>query len=129
MHCLCFYLLCQAGTIGASLFHSDGMIIQEQGNTQTVGAVWVVLVTINPPTPLPMQEWVRRVRYGITSAGKQVYAGDKQVWEARLSALGLQSTMQSISPQPVMQRTLQRLRRGLVDLIGEASLERVWTKM
>ena len=80
------------------------------------GGLW--LGAYNPEIVL-IQEWARRV--GMASAGKRVSAGDKQVWEARLSALGLQCAMQSISPQPVMPRTLQRPRKELVDLISEAS--------
>ena len=74
-----------------------------------------------------MQEWARRV--GMASAGKWVSTGDTKVWEAWLLALGLQGIMQSISPQPAIPWTPQRPRKGLVDLISEASCLLFGTRM
>ena len=105
---------------GADLFTEDGVLIQAEGETRTIKAVWTVLVVINPPHTLPMQVWVDRVQRGITAAGSHVSAGDKLAWESRLSTLLLEGSL-GVEERLHDIPTAGRPRRGLVDAIGSLS--------
>ena len=84
----------------ADLFTEDGVLIQAEGETRTIDAVWTVLVVINPPRPPPMQAWVDRARRGITGLvvvylrelASQIH-NDKLAWESRLSTLLLEGSL------------------------------------
>ena len=105
---------------GPDLFGEDGVLIQAEGETRTIDAIWTVLVVINPPRPLPMQAWVDRVRRGMTAASGRVSAGDRLAWESRLSTLLLEGSLgveESLRDIP----DAGRPRRGLVDAIGSVS--------
>lgn len=107
--------------IAANLFRDDGVLIEEKGEARTIGAVWTALVTINPPAPIPVANWVHRVKEGILSAGKKVSKGDVSVWEARMTALGIQMATETWSLPSSDPVPPSRRKRGLIDGIGELS--------
>lgn len=119
MHCfgLCVLPLVMA-LCQADLFSQDGVLIEEVGETRTVGVVWTMLITINPPRHLPIRPWTERVRRAIESAGRRVSSGDKLAWETRLSVLCLRDVGATLDSTPIH---LSRKRRGLLNIGGEIS--------
>ena len=71
----------------SDLVSDDGVLIQEEGSTKNIEAMWTTLVVINPPNELPIQAWFEEVRKGIQAVGSHVSAEDQHMWEARLQVL------------------------------------------
>lgn len=106
------------------MFREDGILIEKVGPTRTIEAMWTTLVVIDPPKEVPMQAWIDQIRRGIQSVGSRVSEQDQQTWQARLDALDLQQPVvganhsRSFRSLPKRRR---RIRRGLLNLVGEVS--------
>ena len=48
MYCTSLFVMLLALRCRADLFSEDGVLIQAEGETRTIKAVWTVLVVINP---------------------------------------------------------------------------------
>ena len=117
-------MICLSAVCSADLFTEDGVHIMREGSSRIIESVWTALVVINPPPTIPMRAWVEEVRAGIQTVGSRTTAKDQKTWETRLDALlrlvdeageaVLDRTSRSI------ERRRRRVKRGLVDIIGEA---------
>ena len=108
----------------ADLFQEDGILIETVELSRTIEAMWTTQVVIDPPKEVPTQAWIDQIRRGIQSVGSKVSAQDQQTWRARLDALDLQEPVaganHSRTFHPLPKRR-QRIRRGLLNLVGEVS--------
>ena len=70
-----------------------------------------------------MRAWVEEVRSGIQTVGSRTTAEDQKIWETRLEALLRLGTKASEAVPSRLTRSLEgrrrRVRRGLVDIVGE----------
>ena len=71
-----------------------------------------------------MQAWVEEVRSGIQTVGSRTTAEDQKIWETRLEALLSLGTKAggAVSSRPTrsLEGRRKRVKRGLVDIVGEA---------
>ena len=116
-------LLLLIGLVGADLFSEDGVLVQEEGSTRIIEAMWTTLVVIHPPSEVPMQAWVDKVRDGIQAVGPHITAEDQRMWETRLQALtrhGRVSESLLERPQRSVSRP-KRIKRALFGFVGETT--------
>ena len=77
-----------------------------------------------PPPTIPMRAWVEEVRAGIQTVGSRTTAEDQKIWETRLEALlrltGKAGEAVLDRTSRSLERRRRRVKRGLVDIIGEA---------
>ena len=117
-------LICLSTVCSADLFTDDGIHITRDGSSRIIESVWTAVVVINPPPMIPMQAWVEEVRSGIQTVGSRTTAEDQKIWETRLEALlsfgPKAGGAVSSRPMRSLERRRRRVKRGLVDIIGEA---------
>ena len=117
-------LICLSAVCSTDLFTEDGVHITREGSSRIIESVWTALVVINPPPMIPMQAWVEEVRAGIQTVGSRTTAEDQKIWETRLEALlrltGKAGEAVLDRTSRSLERRRRRVKRGLVDIIGEA---------
>ena len=117
-------LICLSAVCSADLFTEHGVHITRKGSSRNIESVWTALVIINPPPTIPMWAWVEKIRAGIQTVGSRTTAEDPKIWETRLEALLRLTTEAGEAVLDRTSRSLERRRRRvkrwLVDIIGEA---------
>ena len=108
------------------IFEEDGVLIRQTGDIRRVGAAWVVLVTIQPPSPLSVTQLDRDLDGVFTLAEKRFGEDGVMIWRRRWTVLRsmlaqevarLSPTPATIEDQVAFQRRVERALLGFVGTI------------
>lgn len=102
-----------------TLFESDGVLIQNRGDTRIASGAWTIVVTINPPKHSHLSESITGLSRSILGSNSGINKTDVEYWLGRLKFLN--KRIQGLTKSYTAEHPTHRIKRGLLNIIGSVA--------